>query len=132
MAGKINNTFATFAREVQYTPPPDSSPLVASSSRANWLPTQSSAGQVNTSYQAGGVPTWGDSYAGGAGAAEAAGAVNEWETRFGFRVDVEAAVAYLLGPVSALLLLILETKNDFIRFHGTYILPAYMTRRDKL
>ncbi|CAE6501026.1 unnamed protein product, partial [Rhizoctonia solani] len=44
--------------------------------------------------------------------------VNEWETRFGWRVDVEAAVAYLGGPITALLLLILETSNDFVRFHA--------------
>ncbi|KAG9075535.1 hypothetical protein FS749_012780 [Ceratobasidium sp. UAMH 11750] len=44
--------------------------------------------------------------------------VNEWETRFGWRVDVEAAVTYLGGPVTALILLILETTNDFVRFHA--------------
>jgi hypothetical protein len=26
--------------------------------------------------------------------------VNEWETRFGWRVDIEAAVAYLGGPIT--------------------------------
>jgi uncharacterized membrane protein len=64
--------------------------------------------------------------------------VNVWETRFGTRVDVLAAFAYVLGPISgvyihirlawkaqqltntriALLLLILETHNDYVRFHG--------------
>jgi len=29
-----------------------------------------------------------------------------------------AAVAYLLGPISALALLIIETQNDFVRFHA--------------
>ena len=141
------NTFATFAREVQYTPPPDSKPLVASASSAkpSWFASPS-AGPVSgaeTSYQAGGVPSWGDSYGGGGGEqGPDGGAVNEWETRFGWRVDFEAALAYLLGPISgadleiydallsgdanmivlaALALLILETKNDFIRFHGVYM-----------
>jgi len=34
------------------------------------------------------------------------------------RVDVLAAVAYLLGPISALSLLIIETRNDYVRFHA--------------
>ena len=57
-----------------------------------------------------------------------------WETRHGTRVDVLAAIAYAFGPVSgsccetaraarvtwtkALALLILETRNDYVRFHG--------------
>lgn len=56
--------------------------------------------------------------------------VNAWESRFGWRIDLMAAAAYLGGPVSgelnqcswkltaALLLLILETQNDYVRFHG--------------
>ncbi|KAJ1311908.1 hypothetical protein OPQ81_010368 [Rhizoctonia solani] len=75
-------------------------------------------GPSTGSYQAGGVPTFGTSIGGGAGHVEDQMGVNEWETRFGWRVDVEAAVAYLGGPVTALLLLILETSNDFVRFHA--------------
>jgi hypothetical protein len=51
---------------------------------------------------------------------EERGVSNLWETRFGWRVDVEAAVAYLFGPISALALLILETNNDYVRFHGQF------------
>ncbi|WVO23048.1 uncharacterized protein IAS62_004393 [Cryptococcus decagattii] len=43
---------------------------------------------------------------------------NAWESRFGWRVDVMAGAAYLGGPVTALLLLILETRNDYVRFHA--------------
>ncbi|WVF72814.1 hypothetical protein IAT40_007632 [Kwoniella sp. CBS 6097] len=43
---------------------------------------------------------------------------NAWESRFGWRVDVMAAVAYLGGPVTALAFLILETQNDYVRFHA--------------
>ncbi|KAG8901322.1 hypothetical protein FRB99_005398 [Tulasnella sp. 403] len=46
------------------------------------------------------------------------GRVNEWETRFGWRVDVIAAAAYILGPITALAFLILETHSDYIRFHS--------------
>lgn len=93
---------------------------------------------MNTSYQAGGVPTFATSLSGGQVTAEAAETTqNQWETRYGMRVDVLAAIAYLLGPVSgaydkhrpshkqsklacalALCLLIIETQNDFVRFHG--------------
>ncbi|KAF8337396.1 uncharacterized protein EI90DRAFT_3144467 [Cantharellus anzutake] len=107
---------ASFAREVQYTPPPDR-PMVASSSRANWFPSHGSR-MGESSYQAGGIPTFGDSYGGGGDEEHGPSGINEWETRFGWRVDFEAAVAYLLGPISALALLILETKNDFVRFHA--------------
>jgi len=33
-------------------------------------------------------------------------------------VDFEAAAAYAAGPLLAILLLILETKNDYVRFHA--------------
>lgn len=56
-----------------------------------------------TSYQSGGIPTFNTSQAGGIGAvedAEVAGGTTAWETRYGARVDLLAALAYLLGPVS--------------------------------
>lgn len=67
-----------------------------------WFPP-SSYTQQPTSYQAGGVPTFNASQAGGLGAVEDAEAdtgANMWETRTGMRVDALAAIAYLLGPVS--------------------------------
>ncbi|CAE6514638.1 hypothetical protein RSOLAG22IIIB_09776 [Rhizoctonia solani] len=115
--------FASFAA---YTPPPDAPPEAGSlKSKRPWFPAHQSsnfvqgiAGPSTGSYQAGGVPTFGTSMGGGAGHVEDQMGVNEWETRFGWRVDVEAAVAYLGGPITALLLLILETSNDFVRFHA--------------
>ncbi|KAI0361633.1 hypothetical protein OH77DRAFT_448011 [Trametes cingulata] len=113
-----NNTshFASFAA---YTPPPDDPSYVASTSKNTsraWFPSQQP-----TSYQSGGIPTFNTSQAGGLGAiedAEAESASSLWETRYGFRVDLLAAFAYLLGPFSALVLLIVETHNDFVRFHA--------------
>lgn len=97
------DSYVAFAREVQYQPPPDApyQPVI-SSTRPSWFAASSSSRGPETSYQAGGVPTWGDSYSGGGeeGGQEGAGTVNEWETRFGWRVDVEAALAYVLGPIS--------------------------------
>ncbi|KAB5591534.1 hypothetical protein CTheo_5041 [Ceratobasidium theobromae] len=117
--------FASFAA---YTPPPDAPPEASSQSRFKrpWFPPQQPSSFVQSvagpssgsSYQAGGVPTFGNSMGGGIGQAEEQMGINEWETRFGWRVDMEAAVAYLGGPVTALLLLILETSNDFVRFHA--------------
>lgn len=37
-----------------------------------------------------------------------------YETAFGWRVDLEGAAAYIAGPVLAILLLILETRNDYV------------------
>ncbi|KAL4243580.1 hypothetical protein ABKN59_001217 [Abortiporus biennis] len=102
-----------------YTPPPDDPSYTASSSKPTsraWFPPQSV-----TSYQSGGLPTFNTSQGGGAGAVEDAEQENgttAWETRFGTRVDLMAACSYLLGPISALLLLILETHNDYVRFHA--------------
>ncbi|GJE86107.1 hypothetical protein PsYK624_021870 [Phanerochaete sordida] len=104
-----------------YTPPPDDPALNASSAtrpttQRAWFPSQHVI-----SYQSGGLPTFNTSQAGGAGAAEEAEAesgASAWETRFGMRVDLLSAAAYLLGPVSALLILVLETHNDYVRFHA--------------
>lgn len=51
------------------------------------------------SYQSGGVPTFNTSQAGGEDV-EAEAASSIWETRFGMRVDMLAASAYILGPIS--------------------------------
>jgi len=103
-------------------PPPDdpaahqhiSTPTSSSRISKAWFPAQ-----PNTSYQSGGVPTFNTSSAGGQAVQEAVESqTNQWETRFGLRVDALSALAYLLGPISALLLLILETHNDYVRFHA--------------
>jgi len=113
-SSKFASTFAPYA------PPPDD-PSYASSSRGTssraWFPSQS---QPIASYQSGGIPTFNTSQAGGAGAVEESEAegASAWETRFGMRVDLLAASAYIFGPISALLLLILETHNDYVRFHA--------------
>ncbi|KAL0951171.1 hypothetical protein HGRIS_007902 [Hohenbuehelia grisea] len=110
-----SSNFASFA---PYAPPPDepapsSQPIVRP-----WFPSQS--GDAGTSYQSGGIPTFNASMSGGgpSHAEEAEGQINQWETRYGMRVDMLAAVAYLLGPISALLVLIIETQNDYVRFHA--------------
>ncbi|TBU35236.1 hypothetical protein BD309DRAFT_997743 [Dichomitus squalens] len=120
-----NNIRSHFASFAAYTPPPDDPSYPGSTSRGSaraWFPSGAASGsQQPTSYQSGGIPTFNTSQAGGAGAledAEAENVNNLWETRHGLRVDLLAASAYLLGPVSALTLLIVETYNDFVRFHA--------------
>jgi uncharacterized membrane protein len=105
-----------------YMPPPDD-PEYTGRSKTNprsrpWFPSHQSSPGV--SYQSGGIPTFNDSQAGGYGntASEQAESQNQWETRYGMRVDVLSAFAYILGPLSALLVLIIETQNDYVRFHG--------------
>ncbi|KAJ8702615.1 hypothetical protein PTI98_001318 [Pleurotus ostreatus] len=111
-----SSSFATFA---PYTPPPDDpsrGPLSASSSHPSaraWFPNTE-----DTSYQSGGIPSFNASMTGGGPQVDEEANVNQWETTYGLRVDVLAAVAYLLGPFSALVILILETQNDYVRFHA--------------
>ncbi|KAI2611921.1 hypothetical protein GGR54DRAFT_632724 [Hypoxylon sp. NC1633] len=51
--------------------------------------------------------------------AEAGGHVSEFDTSLGIRLDYEACLAYLgLPPLGAIVLLILERKSDFVRFHA--------------
>ncbi|KAJ7932386.1 hypothetical protein B0H13DRAFT_776763 [Mycena leptocephala] len=117
----MSSSSSHFASFAAYTPPPDdpdSSPPASKPAAARpWFPTHPS--HTDTSYQSGGIPTFNSSAAGGLGAVEEAeGQQNQWETRHGLRVDMLAAVAYLLGPISALALLIIETQNDYVRFHA--------------
>ncbi|KAI0756995.1 hypothetical protein C8Q80DRAFT_1131494 [Daedaleopsis nitida] len=120
MSTDTRSHFASFAA---YTPPPDDPSHAASTSKNTsraWFPS-GAASQQPASYQSGGIPTFNTSQAGGLGAvedAEAENGNNMWETRHGLRVDLLAAFAYLLGPVSALVLLVVETYNDFVRFHA--------------
>ncbi|KAF8481118.1 hypothetical protein DFH94DRAFT_738162 [Russula ochroleuca] len=107
-----------------YTPPPDDPGIPSrqpSTSRfaRPWFPPQPSTREV-TSYQSGGIPTWETAIGGGSGADEEVESQiqNQWETRYGMRVDLLAAWAYILGPVTAFGLLVMETHNDFIRFHA--------------
>ncbi|KAL7415708.1 hypothetical protein BDY24DRAFT_381948 [Mrakia frigida] len=117
--------------------PPDDSPTKSSSKQPKrpWFNRDASSFLPGAGYQSGGSngvaqssyssvpagPSQGSSsngVGGGANAAEQGGTANSWETRFGWRVDFEAAGAYVLGPLSALVLLILETTNDYVRFHA--------------
>lgn len=45
--------------------------------------------------------------------------INEFDTSLGLRLDYEACLAYLaLPPLGAIVLLILERKSDYVRFHA--------------
>lgn len=47
------------------------------------------------------------------------GMVSEFDTSLGLRLDYEACLAYLaVPPLGAILLLILERKSDYVRFHA--------------
>lgn len=97
------------------------------------------------SYQSGGLPSSTVFSPTAADTDTERGQHNEWETTYGLRVDVLAAFAYLLGPVSgstksftstldrayipsrrsALTLLVLEKHNDYVRFHGQLMLSSF-------
>lgn len=117
------------------TPPPDHPEYTPTPAPIRpWFPAHvSSSHEINTSYQSGGIPTFANSASGGGGNTSDT-QQNQWETRYGLRIDILAALAYLLGPISgrpsprdsctypdiplALTLLIIETQNDYVRFHG--------------
>jgi uncharacterized membrane protein len=133
----MNTNSSKFASQfAPYTPPPDDPSSIATTSKPSvrpWFPVHTSSLNNDTSYQSGGIPTFNTSAAGGARAAEEAeGNANQWETRYGMRVDVLAATAYVLGPITALVLLIMETQNDYVRFHAyqsaLLLTPLYIVR----
>ncbi|KAF8872137.1 hypothetical protein CPB84DRAFT_1967525 [Gymnopilus junonius] len=109
--------FASFAA---YTPPPDEhdSAVTATTSKAKsrlssaWFPSENS-------YQSGGIPTFSSQYSKVSSVTYDQNIPSsQWETRYGWRVDLLAAAAYILGPVSALVILVLETQNDYVRFNA--------------
>ncbi|KAF7310926.1 hypothetical protein HMN09_00635900 [Mycena chlorophos] len=104
---------ASFASFAAYTPPPDDQ--AASSPVRPWFNSQQ---HTPASYQSGAIPTFGASSSSSTALEDAEAQQNQWETRHGLRVDLLAALAYVFGPISALALLILETQNDFVRFHA--------------
>ncbi|KAI0068366.1 hypothetical protein BV25DRAFT_568042 [Artomyces pyxidatus] len=87
-----------------YAPPPDDPTYTQPSSSSRfarpWFPAQTSSRGIGSNEDAEEQPQ------------------NLWETRYGMRVDALAAFAYLLGPLSALALLMFETHNDYVRFHA--------------
>ncbi|KAI6080134.1 hypothetical protein F4821DRAFT_252190 [Hypoxylon rubiginosum] len=65
--------------------------------------------------------SWQPTLPGGGYASEAGGGayVSEFDTSLGIRLDYEACLAYVgLPPLGAIILLILERKSDFVRFHA--------------
>ncbi|KAI2626269.1 hypothetical protein GGS21DRAFT_280833 [Xylaria nigripes] len=53
------------------------------------------------------------------GAGDTAAFVSEFDTSLGIRLDYEAVLAYCgLPPLGAILLLIMERKSDYVRFHA--------------
>ncbi|CAK7272332.1 hypothetical protein SEPCBS119000_005067 [Sporothrix epigloea] len=47
------------------------------------------------------------------------GVMNEFDTSLGLRLDYEACIAYLLlPPLGSIVLLVLERKSDYVRFHA--------------
>lgn len=44
--------------------------------------------------------------------------VSKYETALPIRIDVAAALTYLVGAFTGILFLVLETKNDYVRFNA--------------
>ncbi|GAA5810916.1 hypothetical protein MFLAVUS_004344 [Mucor flavus] len=100
-----------------YSPSPDEDRTSRSPKKSN--PTQPSF----SSYQAGNSASYAEQglLNNGSSSSSSNGQtvrVNKYETTLPIRVDIEASLAYVLGPVTGLLLLILERQNDYVRFHA--------------
>nr|CAG8439504.1 9660_t:CDS:2 [Entrophospora candida] len=114
-----------------YTPPPDEQKSNRSSIRYSHIPTGSTSGGDSTG-NGGGIGGIGTSSksAGGKGISgvriyrtteqipEDTIRVNKYETSMPIRVDIEAALTYVLGCVTGVFFLIFEHKNDYVRFHA--------------
>eukprot|EP01135_Chromosphaera_perkinsii_P012297 Nk52_evm34s2630 gene=Nk52_evmTU34s2630 len=64
------------------------------------------------------APLMGTNNAGDPEAGEASNPAAKYETTLPIALNVEAAAAYSVGCISGLILLCLETKNDYVRFHA--------------
>ncbi|KAL1845477.1 hypothetical protein Daus18300_014519 [Diaporthe australafricana] len=106
-------------RSNQASPPPLQHPQP----QRNW---QASGYRIaSPNYQASPAPAGAarpsDGYFGNIGSGLAADreGINEFDTSLGIRLDYEACLAYLaLPPLGAIVLLILERKSDYVRFHA--------------
>ncbi|KAL1923150.1 uncharacterized protein VTP21DRAFT_9526 [Calcarisporiella thermophila] len=98
-----------------YTPSPDESKR----GRSGYQPIPSSSSSSGPSGIAGSYQNP-STHAGLLEEGEAANTVrvNKYETSLPIRVDIEAALTYSLGCVTGVLFLILEQKNDYVRFHA--------------
>jgi len=68
-----------------------------------------------------GSALWGGRSGTGGGSAGGGGAgagADAWETRWGWRLDLESAATYGLGAFTAIPLLLLETHSSHVRFHA--------------
>ncbi|ATZ54915.1 hypothetical protein BCIN_11g02300 [Botrytis cinerea B05.10] len=72
------------------------------------------SGRVGGGYNVGGSVSGGAGYGGGS-----RDGLHEFETSLPLRLDYEACLAYLLlPPAGGVLLLVLERKSDYVRFHA--------------
>ncbi|KAJ1668888.1 hypothetical protein IW140_000046 [Coemansia sp. RSA 1813] len=74
-----------------------------------------SSSQADGEYGYGGEPTAGPSTF---NSQDGGQRISRYETSLPIRHDVEAAIAYLLCIYSGVFLLIMEKKNDYVRFHA--------------
>ncbi|KJA29226.1 hypothetical protein HYPSUDRAFT_32615 [Hypholoma sublateritium FD-334 SS-4] len=108
-----------FASFTAYTAPPDEiSTTITTSHTSNASHNAWFSHSHESSYQSGAVPTFSDPPRNKSTDLREEPPINQWETKSGYRVNLLAFSAYLFGPISALLLLIFETQNDYVRFHA--------------
>ncbi|KAI1430404.1 hypothetical protein F5Y12DRAFT_709422 [Xylaria sp. FL1777] len=91
-----------------YSPPPLQHPQPQRSWHAGYASEEGFGNGINTGTSAGGIGLGGNGEF-----------VSEFDTSLGLRLDYEAVLAYIgLPPLGAIILLILERKSDYVRFHA--------------
>jgi len=104
-------SFSPGGREPRIRSPPPQSPIHAPKPSNPWAPTNDSARAFGS--DGAGLET------AGADLESGRGQLNEFETSLPIRLDYEACLAYLLlPPAGGVLLLVLEQKSDYVRFHA--------------
>lgn len=119
----MQSTSNAAAKNGNYAPNPYANPW-AQRDRDGYFPVVNNGDgyQDVESGRAGGGHTSGGSGAGNTGAGYGGGnreGLHEFETSLPLRLDYEACLAYLLlPPAGGVLLLVLERKSDYVRFHA--------------
>ncbi|RIA85092.1 hypothetical protein C1645_698077 [Glomus cerebriforme] len=96
-----------------YTPPPDEQKSKRNSIRYAPIPSSSTTASTSAS-----ANPFAGVYRQTEQLPDGQMKINKYETSLPIRVDIEAAVTYALGCVTGVLFLILEQKNDYVRFHA--------------
>ncbi|TGO85088.1 hypothetical protein BPOR_0433g00090 [Botrytis porri] len=118
----LQSTSNAAAKNGNFAPSTTPNPWARERERDGYFPTINTgdgyhdveSGRIGGGYNVGGSVSGGAGYGGGS-----RDGLHEFETSLPLRLDYEACLAYLLlPPAGGVLLLVLERKSDYVRFHA--------------